>query len=414
MKLARLLFIAAALAPWESPADQPAQTEVFHYEQVLGTSLELKVFVASHEQALRAESAVLSEIDRLAGILSSYDADSEVSRWMRTRDKAVPVSAELFRVLRLFDDWRVKTGGALDPAAAAVSQVWREAETRQQLPSDAALAGAVAAISRRHWLLDGTASHATHLSGTPLVFNSLAKSFIIELAASAAMKASTAEGLILNLGGDIIMLGKVREVIAIADPLAEAENAPALDRIVVTGGAVATSGNYRRGFDIQGRHYSHIVDPRTGRTAEAILSATVVAPDGATAGAMATSMCVLTPEESARLAAKHPGTDYLIVARDGRRFQSEGWSCDFPHRASRASARSRHCSLSAFSPRCSRRPRPSPRGTNRWNSWSLSNSAACRTRAIGGPMSRCGLRTRTSFPCAQSRCGMGSHAGSRT
>jgi hypothetical protein len=140
------------------------------------------------------------------------------------------------------------------------------------------------------------------------------------------MKASAAKGLVLNLGGDIVMQGKVREVIAIADPLADAENAPALDRIVLTGGAVATSGNYRRGFDIQGRHYSHIVDPRTGRTAEAILSATVVAPDGATAGAMATSMCVLTPDESARLAAKHPGTDYLIVARDGRRFQSEGWS----------------------------------------------------------------------------------------
>lgn len=326
MKLSPLLLVFAVILLRKSCADEPSQTEVFHYEQVLGTSLELKVFGASHEQALRAESAALAEIDRLAGILSTYDSRSEVSRWMRTRDEAVPVSAELFRVLRLFDDWRVKTGGALDPAAAAASQVWREAETQQELPSDAALAGAVAAISRRHWLLDGAASRATHLSGTPLVFNSLAKSFIIEIAASAAMKASAAEGLILNLGGDIVMQGEVREIIAIADPLADAENAPALDRIVLTGGAVATSGNYRRGFDIQGRHYSHIVDPRTGWTAEAILSATVVAPDGATAGAMATAMCVLAPEASARLAAKHPGTDYLIVARDGRRFQSEGWS----------------------------------------------------------------------------------------
>jgi cellulose biosynthesis protein BcsQ len=113
-----------------------------------------RVDVESHEQALRAESAVLAEIDRLAGILSSYDADSEVNRWMRTRDKAVPVSAELSRVLCLFDDWRVKTGGALDPAAAAASQVWREAETRQQLPSDAALADAVATFDHNAIIFD--------------------------------------------------------------------------------------------------------------------------------------------------------------------------------------------------------------------------------------------------------------------
>ena len=47
-------------------------------------------------------------------------------------------------------------------------------------------------------------------------------------------------------------------------PVANAENAPALEKLIVTSGAVAASGRYRRGFSIQGRHYSHLVDPRTG------------------------------------------------------------------------------------------------------------------------------------------------------
>ena len=318
------ILVFPALVAHSSWAEDSVLGEVFHHEQVLGTSLELKVFGASHDQALKAEAAALAEIDRLAKILSSYDATSEVSRWLRTRDESVALSPELGRLLRLFDFWRVQSGGALDPAAAGVSSIWREAESRQQLPSTAERARAVAAIAQPHWRLDADASHATHLSDTPLVFNSLTKSFIIERAADAAMKAAAPAGLVLNIGGDIVVRGKVREVIAIADPLSDAENATPLGRIVVTSGAVATSGNYRRGFDILGHHYSHIVDPRTGLTAEEVLSATVVAPDATAAGALATSMCVVTPDESARLAAQH-GAEYLLVLRDGRRDSSPGW-----------------------------------------------------------------------------------------
>lgn len=319
----RILVLAALLARslW---ADDSAQSEVFRHEQVLGTSLELKVFGSSHEQALQVEAAALSEIDRLAKILSSYDGTSEVSRWLRTRNEPIKVSLETGHVLRLFDFWRAQTGGALDPAAAAVSAIWRGAESRKQLPSDAERARAVAAIKQPHWKLDANASLAMHLSDTPLVFNSLTKSFIVGRAADVAMKAAAPAGLVLNIGGDIVIRGKVREIIAIADPLSDAENAAPLSRIVVTSGAVATSGNYRRGFDILGHHYSHIVDPRTGLTADGVLSATAVAPDATTAGALATSMCVLTPDESARLAAQH-GADFLLVLRDGRRLSSPGW-----------------------------------------------------------------------------------------
>lgn len=297
----------------------------FNHEQVLGTSFELKVFDSSNDQAVKAEAAALAEIDRLAKILSSYDPNSEVSRWQRTRDEAVAVSEELGSVLRLFDYWRARTDGALDPAAAAVAQVWQEAASRGRMPSDAERARAVAEVARSHWRLEEDRSRASHLSDTPLVFNSLTKSFILERAAAAAMSAAKPAGIVLNIGGDIVVRGQVRETIAIADPLSDAENAAPLDRIIVAGGAVATSGNYRRGFDIQGNHYSHIVDPRTGLTAEAVISATVVAQDASTAGAIATSMCVLTHDESARLAAKHHDVDYLIVMRDGRQFNSPGW-----------------------------------------------------------------------------------------
>ena len=73
-------------------------------------------------------------------------------------------------------------------------------------------------------------------------------------------------------------------------------------QLVVRDRAVATSGGYKRGFDIAGQHYSHIVDPRTAQPTGHVLSATVVAPGAVDAGALATAFCVLTPDESVALA----------------------------------------------------------------------------------------------------------------
>ena len=103
------------------------QIYTFHYEQVLGTSFELKVVAPSAAIAARAEAAAMEEIARNARILSSYDPDSEFSRWFRTHGVPTPVSPELFDVLSLFDRWRARSSGALDPAAEAATRLWKTA-----------------------------------------------------------------------------------------------------------------------------------------------------------------------------------------------------------------------------------------------------------------------------------------------
>ena len=100
---------------------------VFQHENVLGTSLELKFAATTYEQAQKAEAAALAQIDRDAKILSTYDPASEVSRWLKTKDQAVRVSAELYEVLDLFGQWRARTGGALDASAEVAGQAWKKA-----------------------------------------------------------------------------------------------------------------------------------------------------------------------------------------------------------------------------------------------------------------------------------------------
>ncbi|MDR3701162.1 MAG: DUF2271 domain-containing protein [Candidatus Sulfopaludibacter sp.] len=302
------------------------RTYAFHYENVLGTSLELKVGAASPEDAGRAEQAVLGEIEREAKILSSWDPASEFSRWERTRGEAVPVSPELLEVLGLFDQWRDRTGGALDASAEAVTRVWKQAEARQQVPSDADVAAAVAAVRQKHWQLDASNHTATHLDATPLALNSFAKSYIAGHAADAALAEDGVRRVVVNIGGDLVVRGEGSELVDVADPKFDAENAPPIAELQINGRAVATSGNYRRGEAIGGRHYSHIVDPRTGMPADQILSSTVVAANPADAGAMATAFSVLPPAESRRVAAGIPGAEYLLIASNGARFMSPGWA----------------------------------------------------------------------------------------
>src|SRR5439155_15481674 len=100
----------------------------------LGTSLDLKVAAASAAQAHKAETAVLNEISREAKILSSWDETSEFSRWARTHNQAVPVSPDLFEVLGMYDQWRTRTNGALDPSAESVIRVWKAAAKANRLP----------------------------------------------------------------------------------------------------------------------------------------------------------------------------------------------------------------------------------------------------------------------------------------
>jgi thiamine biosynthesis lipoprotein len=318
-------LLAAMIAGGSSGAPQ-GRPFVFHYENVLGTSLELKIDARNAAAADTADVAARREIEREAGILSAWDSRSEFSRWVSTIGQPVRVSPELFETLALFDEWRERTGGALNASAETIVRVWKNAEGEGREPSHAELGAAVDGVRRLHWKLDGTAHTATHLDDAPIALNSFAKSYIAGHAAGAALAVGGVNSVVVNIGGDLVIRGPRSEAVDIADPRCDAENCAPLAHVEIQGRAIATSGNYRRGADIAGRHYSHIVDPRTGMTAENIISSTVAAPDPADAGALATAFSVLTPAESQRVAASVPGVDYLIVTKAGERIASAAWS----------------------------------------------------------------------------------------
>ncbi len=331
-KITRFLFCVCmlgslALNAMPTPkAKKTSRLYVSQFENVLGTSLELKVHAYSEKQASVAENAALSEIERMSKILSGYDVNSEFSKWMKTSQQAIPVSKELFEVLSLFEQWKLKSGGALDASAQVIGQLWKQAAAKQVIPSQEEINRAVTEVQQTHYVLDATTQTATHTSNVPLMLNSFAKSYIIKHAADAAMSVTDVNAVVVNIGGDIIIAGNQSEKINVSDPKADAENDAPIDRLLLNNKAVATSGNYRRGELINGKWYSHIIDPRTGLPAGEVISATVVAPSATDAGALATAFNVLSVEESKQLASTVPGAEYMMITKNGDRITSKGWS----------------------------------------------------------------------------------------
>ena len=287
--------------------------------------MELKISAYTEKEALQAESAAKLEISRLEKMLSAYNPNSEFSQWLGTFRQPVHVSPELFEVMNLFDQWRIRSGGALDASAEVITKLWKQAASRQRIPGPDELNKAVAEVKQTHWKLDASNKTATHLSNAPLMLNTFVKSYIIKHAADAAMASARLKAIVINIGGDMVITGNLDETVQVSNPRADAENDAPMDQLLIRNRAVATSGNYRRGELIGGQWYSHIVDPRTGQPADNIISATVVAPNAADAGALATAFNVMSPSESIKLAATIPGAEYLIITKDGERIASPGW-----------------------------------------------------------------------------------------
>lgn len=260
----------------------------FEHDGVLGTSMELIVQLPRAADAAECERRVLAEIERLRGILSTYDRTSEISRAMAG---GAVESIELAEVLDAYALWAERTGGAIELNMGGVIACWKSAAVEGRLPAHAELRRALTAA--RAWNVDA-----------------LGKGYVIDRAVAVAREVAPAG--LLNIGGDIRAWGNTAWPVAIANPAQPAENDAPLATFLLRDAAVATSGGYARFFNVSGRRYSHLIDPRMLVPAEELASATVVANDCVTANALATAACVLGTGEGARLSQLHGSANRLV------------------------------------------------------------------------------------------------------
>lgn len=315
-----LLVIVGVGALWLT-RDQGAVRAVLqtHPERIMGTSCRL--LTVEHQdapapRAKRALAAAEAALRTLESRMSTWIASSELSRFNSAEAQTLsPLSADTLLVLRRARDFFEQTTGAFDVTCQPLIALWRRAGKTRRLPSPNQLKAARAASRWDDIRLENTG--ARKLRSTARVdVGGIAKGLGIDRALEALRATGVAGGLV-DVGGDLRVFGLPPQgehwQVVVRDPF-DAQARRGKGRVIATlrlrEGAVCTSGNYARFVELAGRHYSHIVDPRTGQPAAAVPSATVIASDTMTADSWATALSVLGPAGFARLP---KGVEAMIV-----------------------------------------------------------------------------------------------------
>ncbi len=194
------------------------------------------------------------------------------------------------------------TDGAFDLTIAPLTRLWNIPDSKTP-PDEGAIAAMLAFSGTSGIKFNDADRSVTFESFGGFDVGGIAKGFAGNFAADALKKAGCADG-VLSLGGNVIVWGEKPDgsdfTVAIKNPLSSEHTSEYLGEIKCKDACIVTSGTYGRYFEYEGKRYHHIIDPSTGYPADTdVLSATVVADDGAYADALATAFVVLGYEKSA-------------------------------------------------------------------------------------------------------------------
>jgi thiamine biosynthesis lipoprotein len=300
------------------PADDPARVPArFEFAEThMGSEFKIVLYSPDEATARRASRAAFDRIAELDRAFSDYNPESEL---MRLCDGAggppVKVSDDLFTILAQSRAMYERSGGAFDVTVGPVVRLWRRARRDRKMPGAENLARARALVSSALIELDPEARTVRLLKpGMKLDLGAIAKGY----AADAAVRTLTGQGFRSALvagAGDITVSGPPpgREGWTIGIAPLESPDSPPERFLSLRDASVSTSGDAERYVEIDGRRYSHIVDPRTGLGVVDRCSVTVVAPNGATADALDTAVYVLGPEGGLPLVEATEGAAAYIV-----------------------------------------------------------------------------------------------------
>ena len=315
-------LVAAALVMVINSRRAPSAGRSFaETRSLLSTDVTLTV-VAPDEPTARAHLAAgFDRIVALDAVLSAHRPDSELARLnAEAAEKPVAVSEDLFRVVETGVAMNSRTHGAFDIAVAPLLDLWRTCGRQNRLPSDEELAATLPLIGAgRIRLAPSARTIRFPADGMRLDLGGLGKGYCADEVARLLVKRGVKDALV-SMSGDIHALGRrengLHWRVGIQDPRKPDSPDAIITVLELSDRGVSTSGNYQRFVTIGGRRYSHIVDPRTGRTAESVPSVTVIAENTLTTDIMDTALDVLGVQEGLAVLKGMPGVEAMFITFD--------------------------------------------------------------------------------------------------
>lgn len=288
-------------------------------------------FAVVAEDAVWAEHCIdlaVEEIRRIESLLTTFREDSQTNAINREAGiRPITVDREVFDLIARSIRISELTQGAFDISYGSVDKkLWNFDLSMTRLPDAATAREAVRLINYRNIVLDEsqTSVFLVH-KGMRIGFGGIGKGYAADRAKQLLAGLGIRSG-VVNASGDLAVWGRQADgrqwTIGIADP----DTKVPFSSLAITDMAIATSGNYEKYVMIEGKRYSHTIDPKTGLPVTGIKSVSIISPMAELSDALATPVTVMGPRAGLHMIDQMKGVACIIVDDDNQIFTSNNIS----------------------------------------------------------------------------------------
>ena len=308
-----------------------SRTESSRSEFALGTVCSITLFDQADRRVYRE---IFKRIREIENRMSVNIPASDVSRVNAASGiEPVRVHEDVFKVIERAVYFAEITGGAFDPSVGALVTLWGIGGENPRVPTQEEIVEVLPLVNRRNIELDRTTRSVFLIRrGMALDLGAIAKGYAADEAA-AIIKNAGIERAIVDLGGNIVILGEKKDKspwrVGVQNPnegrgvfigvlqITETAAGPLAGEGSLSAQSVVTSGVYERFFEKGGRRYHHIFSPSNGRPAENdLLSVTIIAANSMNADALSTAVFVLGYAKGSALIEAQSETEAVFIFKD--------------------------------------------------------------------------------------------------
>jgi thiamine biosynthesis lipoprotein len=314
-----IFLVLAGLA-----AGYVAKREILIVGETMGTTFHVKVNTGWYKSTGTLHEKIETRLNEINQSMSVFRKDSELSRFNQFKavGEKFPVSEDFYRVMVLAAKIHEWTGHAWDGTVMPLVNLWGFGShgTTNTLPDPKALADARRSVGFHHISVGKDRSLIKNLEKVTLDLASIAKGYGVD-AVSQLLRENGFSNFLVEIGGEVFAAGVRKDGkpwrVGINRPEKDSASTEVYRSLPLREQALATSGDYRNFFEIDGVRYSHVIDPATGYpVVTGVVSASVIADNCTIADGLATAIMVMGHEKSLELINRLPGIDCFIVVRE--------------------------------------------------------------------------------------------------
>ena len=266
----------------------------------------------------KIDQAVKNRMIELENIFSDYEPTSELSKFCDHAPQPTPqrVSREFWELCCLSRTISLQTKGAFDVTVGSLSQLWRMARKRNRLPAPEKIEEATLLTGYRNLEIHTGNRLRLSKANMKLDFGGIGKGYAADQLICLLQRYKV-DSAMIDAGGDLRVSnpppGKKHWLIQFRAKAGQPLDAPP-SLLKLNNAAVATSGDLYQSLTIDGKRYSHIIDPRTGRATTSLSQVTVIAPNATMADAYASAITVMGAKKGLAMLQRRKGCECLITA----------------------------------------------------------------------------------------------------